>query len=50
MQVRKARSAENIYRYYVNQNGVIKVKKTAAAEDKYVEVTSEAHLETIIKS
>ena len=50
MQVRKARSAENIYRYYVNQNGVIKVKKTAATEDKYVEVTSEAHLETIIKS
>ena len=50
MAIRKAKSAETIHKYYINQNGVIKVKKTSAKEDKYIEVTSEAHLNSIINT
>ena len=48
MAVRKARTDKHIHKYYITQNGVIKVRKTADREDSYVEVTSEAHLHTII--
>ena len=48
MAVRKARTDKHIHKYYITQNGVIKVRKTADKEDSYIEVKSEAHLHTII--
>ena len=48
MAVRKARTNKNIHKYYITQNGVIKVKKSANKEDSYIEVKSEAHLIRII--
>ena len=46
--VRLARKDKKIYKFYINQNGVIKVKKTVA--DNYIEVKSEFDLNTIINS
>ena len=40
--VRQARKEKKIHKYYINQNGVIKIKRTSA--DIYTEVKSEAHL------
>ena len=48
MAVRKARTAKNIHKYYITQNGVIKVKKSADKEDSYIEVKSETYLSRII--
>ena len=48
--VRQARTAQKIFKYYINQNGVIKVKKTNDSNDKYIEVKSEAQLNTMINS
>ena len=48
MAVRKARTDKHIHKYYITQNGVIKVRRTADKEDSYIEVKSEAHLNTII--
>ena len=50
MLVRKARTAQKIHKYYINQNGEIKVKKTNDENDKYVKVISETHLNSIINS
>merc|ERR1712240_768180 len=44
--VRVARKEHKIHKYYINQNGVIKIKKTTV--DIYTEVKSEAHLQSII--
>ena len=46
--VRLARKEKKIFKFYVNQNGVIKIKKTVA--DVYTEVKSESHLASIISS
>ena len=46
--VRLARKDKKIYKFYINQNGVIKVKKTVA--DNYIEVKSEFDLNRIINS
>ena len=46
--VRKARSNHKIHKYYVNQNGEIKIKRVEA--DEYTKVNSEAHLNSIINS
>ena len=48
--VRQARTAQKIFKYYINQNGIIKVKKTNTFNDKYIEVKSEAQLNTMINS
>ena len=46
--VRLARKDKKIYKFYINQNGVIKIKKTVA--DNYIEVKSEFHLNSITNS
>ena len=43
MLVRKARTDKIIHKYYITENGIIKVKRTADKEDGYVEVKSESH-------
>ena len=48
MAVRKARTDQKIIKYYINQNGEIKVKKNEA--QGYTKVTSEDHLNSIINS
>ena len=46
--VRLARKEKRIHKFYINQNGVIKVKRTI--EDNYAEVKSEDHLKSITNS
>ena len=48
--VRKARTDGNIHKYYVDQNGIIKIRKTADKNDKYIKVKSFDHLNNIINS
>ena len=42
--VMQARSKQQIHKYYISQNGKIKVKTTNDPDAKYMEVKSEAHL------
>ena len=46
--VREARKEQKIHKFYINQNGIIKIKKSST--DNYAEVTSETHLNSIISS
>ena len=48
--VRQARTKQQIHKYYINQNGKIKVKATNDPDAKYMEVKSEAHLSSILKT
>ena len=46
MAVSKARTDEHIHKYYITQNGVIKVRRTADKEDSYIafSLSAESHL------
>ena len=46
--VRQARKEGKIFKFYINQNGIIKIKKTTS--DIYTKVNSEDHLKSIISS
>ena len=46
--VRKARKEQKIHKFYVNQNGIIKIKRSNT--ENYTEVTSETHLNSMINS
>merc|ERR1712240_160255 len=46
--VRQARKEQKIAKFYINQNGIIKIKKNMT--DGYTEVKSESHLDNIISS
>ena len=48
MAVRKARLDKHIHKYYIDQNGVIKIRKTAEKDDKYIKVNSLEHLHSIM--
>merc|ERR1712055_1119619 len=48
MAVRKARTDKHIHKYYIDQNGVIKIRKTADKDDNYIKVNSLEHLDSMI--